>query len=129
MTELATQVFSDFRWKDLPNTGLKHRSCRSWTELHALAVEAYETTREYCALSLEEWRALIDMTNSGLPITLKWKGHRLTTTATCIVDQFLSLSKGTTANLYVRHCGFNHPLALTDLVSAEVPPTTYESID
>jgi hypothetical protein len=117
-SELAPPVFSSVTWADLPNGTLRRQSApRSWEGLHALAVEAHRRTRGYCALTLDQWRVLIDGTAAGLPVTITARDR----TAVYVVESIHSLADRCTSNIYVRTWGFNHPLGFADIVSVSVP--------
>ena len=126
-TATEPRTFTDFTWADLPNTGLTRQSGYplGWMKLHDLAVIAHRDTADFCTLTFAEWRSLVSAAAHGLPIRLTFAdrfGHR---TSTVIVEQFMSIRPGTTANIYMRTWGFAHPVALRDIVGVEVPSTEY----
>jgi len=102
---------------------------RGWMHSHDLAVEAYEA-REDLDLPFEAYRDLVSAASSGLPIIIRHRDgyHGKTeTTRTYIVEQFIGYGGGTTSNLYVRSWGFAFPIALSQIVSVEVPEQTFHS--
>lgn len=134
MTGTTRSKLVEYGWGDLPNSGITpDTSPRDWMKLHALAVDAYEQTRDFSSLAFEQLRALVDASASGLPITLTHRNRvrgydrdRIeTTTRTYVVRQFMNLSGSTTANLYVKSWGVSFPIALRDLVDVEVPAQTF----
>lgn len=126
-------VFTDVAWKDFSGTGLTSKNVQGlgWEKQHDLAVEAWKTTREFCELDHQQIETLISAVGNRLPVVIRHK-HRLggtdrieTTTATYVVDQFLSYSEGTTANIYVRRWGFAYPLSLREIEFVGSPDVQY----
>jgi hypothetical protein len=84
---------------------------------HDLAVEAHEHTD----LEFKWWRDMIAACQGGLPIILTYRDTR----RTVIIEQILSYSPNTTANMYIRCWGFAYPLSWKAIRNVEVPQTEF----
>jgi hypothetical protein len=124
-------TFTEMTWAKLGAPLSKRNRLSAWTELHDLAVEAYESTRESCALTFEDWRSLVSAANAGLPIILTHE-HRLNgtdqverTTRTYVVES-LEPRLGVYGAVRAHTWGFTINLALSDLLGVTVPEPSYE---
>lgn len=121
--------FQGYGWKDLEGgVGITRRTAPGgWMREHDLAVEAYDATHDETGLPFEAYRDLVSAAGSGLPIILTHRGRDGSKTRrTYVVEQFISYSTATTANLHVRAWGFAFPIALRDLVDVTVPEQEFD---
>lgn len=134
MKDAARRPFTDTAWSSLGSRGLTRETApRGWERLHDLTVEAHETTRDYCHLTFEDWRALVSAAATGLPVyithehrNVPGEGTTERTTRAYVVDTITGLSPGVYDNLRTRAWGFSVPMSLSELVSVTVPEATYE---